>query len=114
MRLSQLTCILWSANSLLDQGVQPPFTVSELEAAAREESLVDLFLKLDDDTGAIEFAVQTEDSRQQIESALCAAFSALDGRFSRKVGVANNPLCFAVAIAIEAIQQQFAGARTGS
>lgn len=111
MRLSQLTCIVWCANSLLDEGGAPPFTIAELESEGRAGRLVDLILRLDDQTGTIAFAVQTEESRLQVESALSDAFSALDGRFSRKAGAARNPLCLVVAIAVEAIQQQFSGTK---
>ena len=111
MRLSQLTCIIWRANSLLDDGGDPPFTVAELEKEGRARRLVELMLRMDDEAGTIAFAVQTEESRRWVESTLGDAFSALDGRFSRKTGVSRNPLCLVVAIAVEAIQQQFAGSK---
>lgn len=111
MRLSQLTCIVWCANSLLDEGGDPPFTVAELEKEGRAGQLLDLVLRMDDEAGTIAFAVQTKESRQWVEGALGDAFSALDGRFSRKAGVGRNPLCLVVAIAVESIQQQFAGAK---
>ncbi|MES2437479.1 MAG: hypothetical protein V4584_00340 [Verrucomicrobiota bacterium] len=111
MRLSQLTCIVWCANSLLDEGGDSPFTVAELEKEGRAGRLVELILRMDDEGGTIAFAVQTEESKRWMESVLGDAFSALDGRFSRKAGVGRNPLCLVVAIAVEAIQQQFAGAK---
>lgn len=96
---------------MLDEVAKTPFTIAELEAAGRSGRLVDLLLRMDDESGTIAFAVQTEENRQRMEGALGDAFSALDDRFSRKAGVSNNPLCLVVAIALEAIQQQFGGTK---
>lgn len=108
--LSQLTCIVWCAKMILDRGETAPFTVAELKKAGRESALLDLALKIDD-SDIIEFASQTESSRQSMEDALSDAFSALEGQFERNARVKGNPLCLLIAIAMEAVQQKFAGTR---
>lgn len=114
MRLSQLTSIIWCANSLLDENRKEPFTIGELEMAGRSGKLVDLLLRIDDGNGSIAFAAQTEENWIWMETVLGDAFSAFEDRFSRKAGVSHNPLCFVVAIALEAIQQQFGGSNAKS
>jgi hypothetical protein len=46
MKLSQLTCVGWCANMLLDRREQVPFTFDDVYAAADKKRLVDLFLKI--------------------------------------------------------------------
>ena len=100
----------WQIMVYYQQIIYPKEFISSLKEG-RAGQLLDLVLRMDDEAGTIAFAVQTKESRQWVEGALGDAFSALDGRFSRKAGVGRNPLCLVVAIAVESIQQQFAGAK---
>jgi hypothetical protein len=106
MRLSQITCIGWCANMMLDRGEQPPFTFDDIYAAADSGTLVDLFLKIDD-SGIIEITALDPERRAETERALADAVEALRGRSLRKAGVGDKSLCMVMAIVLEAIQQNF-------
>ena len=107
MKLSQLTCVGWCANIMLDRREQAPFTFDDIYAAADNGKLVDLFLKIDD-SGIIALWAQDPEPRAAMERAFGDATEALRGRELPKSGVGDNPLCMVMAIVLEAIQQNFA------
>jgi hypothetical protein len=90
----------------LDRRQQAPFTFDDIYAAADRGCLVELFLKIDD-RGIIELWAQRPESRAEIETALGQAVRALRERELRAAGVGDNALCLVVAIALEAIQQNW-------
>jgi len=106
MKLSQLISVGFCANMMLDRREQAPFTFDEIYAAAENGNLIDLFLKIDD-SGAIELWANKPQLRNEVESAFKDVVEALRGQELRKIGVGDNPLCFVVAIVLEAIQVNF-------
>ena len=107
MKLSQLTSIAWCANMMLDRREQAPFTFDDLYEAAEWGQLVELLQKHIDDSGIIELWARDPEMRAEVEQALANATEALRGREIRKTGVGENALCMVVALALEAIQQNF-------
>ena len=106
MKLSQLTAVAWCANMRLDRREAAPFNFDEVYDAARRNDLVPLLLKIDD-SGIIELWANEPRARAEMENALANAAAALEGRELRKTGIGDNPLCLVIALALEAIQQQF-------
>jgi hypothetical protein len=111
MKLSQLTCVGWCANMMLDRREQTPFTFDDIYFAADKGGLVDLFLKIDD-SGIIELWARDPEARPVMERAFADAAEALRGSEIRKTGVGENALCLVIAIVFEAIQQNFRNSST--
>lgn len=106
MKMSQLSCFIWCANMMLDRGGQAPFTFDDVYAAIDRGDLVGLLLKIDD-SGIIDLWARDREGRAEAEHALNDAAEALRCREMRKAGVGKNALCLVIAIALEAIQQNF-------
>lgn len=105
MKISQLTCVGWCANMMLDRREQAPFTFDDIYAAKDRGNLLDLFLQIDD-SGFIELWANDPIARAEMEHAFANATTALQKREIRKAGVGDNPLCMVIAIVLEAIQQK--------
>jgi hypothetical protein len=106
MKISYLTGAAWCANMMLDRAEAAPFSFDDIYAAADNGTLVDLFLQIDD-SGIIELWANHPEARPEMERAFANAAEALKGGEIRKTGVGDNPLCMVIAIALEAIQQNF-------
>ena len=107
MRLSMLTSIGFCANMAIDVRKPAPFSFDDLYKAADEGKLVDLLRRTIDNGGIMELWAQTPKNKQEVETAIGCATSALCGQELRKVGVGDNPLCMVIAIVLEAIQQNY-------
>jgi hypothetical protein len=109
MKISTITSVGWCATILLDQRRAAPFSFDDIYRAADNQSLVELFLKMDqiEGTGIIELSVQSPVARQEMEEVFSNAVEALRGREIRKTGVGDNPLCMVLALVLEATQQNW-------
>ena len=106
MNISQLLCVAWCANVLLDTKEQSPFSFEDIYTAAENGDLVDLFLKIDRGN-LIKLYADEIGCRAEMERCFNSAVVSLRDRELRKVGIGDNPLCMVIAIVLQAVQENF-------
>ena|SRR5437899_9036877 len=113
MRLSSLTYTAFEINAVWDTCPDFELSLSELhEAAQKEELLILLATRFGDHADLSLFDMPGSTERQETEAALRLAAEALAGRERRKVGVDKSGMSLAMALVLEAIQQNFCPAQT--
>jgi len=106
MKLCSFTHLGFLLNWIIDECPDTDLSFKEIHDAAREGDLVGLLAKRYGhvaDFGLLEPSPGLE----QMEAALRDAASGLEGREGGKLCVTQSGLCLAMAIVLEAIQQQF-------
>lgn len=110
MKLCWFTELLLLINWITDECPSEDLTFDEIHDAAADGRLIAL---LAERYGQIaEFAPLLKSSSvnvEQMEAALSDAAAILEGREAEKVCVENSGLCLAMAVAVQAIKQQFEG-----
>jgi len=101
------THLAFLINGIIDARPVADLSFAEIHDAAREGALVDLLAKRFGHLTNFSLLQRHPADLEQMEAALCDAASALEGREFGKARVSNSGLCLAVAIVLEAIQQQF-------
>jgi hypothetical protein len=107
MKLSSLTYLGFETNAVLDAHPDFQLPFAEIHAAARERRLVEYLTKRFGDKADLSMFQARPDELIDVEMALADAAGGLEGRESRKTGVANNGVNLVLALIFEAIQQQF-------
>ena len=113
MQLSSLTYAAFEINAVWDTCPDFELSFAEVhEAAEREELLTLLANRFGDKADLSLFDVPDSNECRETEIALRLAAEALAGRERRKVGVEQSGMCLAMALILEAIQQNFCPAET--
>jgi len=105
--LPSFTHLAFLINWTIDERPATDLSFAEIHAAAGRGRLVDLLAGHFGHIADFSLLLGNPANLEQIEAALCDAASALEGREAGKVCVSNSGLCLAMAIVLEAIQQQF-------
>jgi hypothetical protein len=107
MRLSSLTMLGFEINAVWDTCPDFELTFEQVHSATREGKLIPLLVTRFGELTDLSLLTSQPEELTEIESALCDAASALEGRERRKCGVKNSGICLVMAFIFEAIQQQF-------
>jgi hypothetical protein len=83
------------------------FPLSEVRAAARDGALINLLATRYGHIADFHYLIHRPSSLEQTEAALSDAANTLEWGESRRIGVSRSGLCLAMAIVLEATQQQF-------
>ena len=105
--LCSFTHLAFLINWTVDQRPATDLSFAEIHDAARKGRLVDLLAGRFGHIADFSLLLGNPTNREQMEAALCDAAGALEGREAGKAGVTTSGLCLAMAIVLEAIQQQF-------
>lgn len=107
MQLSSLTLIGFETTAILDGCPDFDLSFQQVHEAAQRRKLVPLLQERFGEDADLSLLVMNPRELADTEQALSLAAEVLQGRESRKTGVANSGLCLVLAIVFEALQQQF-------
>ena len=106
--LCSFTHLAFLINGIIDERPASDLTFKEIHLAAREGRLVPLLTERFGNIAHFSLpACSSTINPEQTEALLSDAAWALEGREARKASIQNSGLCLAMAIVLEAIQQQF-------
>src|SRR6266480_5279689 len=105
--LCSFTHLGFLINWIIDEHPATDLSFARIHDAARRGAFVDLLASRFGHIADFSLLQNNPPNLEQMEAALCDAAFALEGREAGKVRVSNRGLCLAMAIVLEAIQQQF-------
>jgi len=107
MKLSSFTALGFEVNVMLEACPKLKFSAAEVRDSARRGMLVEDLAHRFGDKADLSLILSDEQELVDVDLALSDASDALDGREKKKVGVSKNGLCLAMALILEATQEQF-------
>src|SRR2546423_12843037 len=107
MKLTSFTGLGFELNAVLEGSPRAKLSFNEVRDAAQRGVLVEHLAQRLGDKVDLSAISSNEDELVDVVLALRVASEALDGREARKVGVSKNGLCLAMALILDATQQQF-------
>ena len=105
MKLTSFTYLALLINRIIDQRPANDLSFPEIHAASRDGDLIGLLIRRFGHIADFYFIQCYPHRMEQMEAALSDAACALEG--GRRYEASNSGLCLAMAIVLEAIQQQF-------
>ena len=109
MRLSSFTALGFEVNAVLEACPKFKFSVAEVRDSAQRGMLVEELAARFGDKADLSLLLADEREVVDVDLALSDASDSLHGREGKKAGVSKNGLCLAMALILEAIQEQFGG-----